>query len=66
MDVSVFMNLSIGRRGRLVVQLSEKGQPVDQELIVKHPLLLRVRMALALSRMKRRQRKIKKFLARHA
>jgi hypothetical protein len=54
-----------GIRGRLVLHwMSDvSGLEVDREVIFKHPHWLRLRMALAAWRMKRRQRKIAIFLA---
>lgn len=52
-------------RGRLVLSWYEGENVVDNEVLIKHPFLLRVRLKLALWRMKRRQRKCKVFLNNH-
>lgn len=50
---------------KVKVEMFENGESEDQEFVRKHPFLLRLRMALAASRMKRRFRKIQKFNKRH-
>jgi hypothetical protein len=62
--VSVTPDHSKGVRGRLKVTCSDSYEG-DAEFILKHPLLLRIRLALAVSRLHRRARKLRKFLARH-
>lgn len=65
MKYSVDFDWSKGIRGRLILSmLSESGAVVDKEIMLKHPMLLRIRLRLAMRRMIRRQRKIAKFLSR--
>ena len=61
MKAEVKIDNSIGMRGRVVVSMvSEGGEVVDRELVFKHPAGLRVRIAMAWNRMKRRQKKLAK------
>lgn len=68
MNLNIYFDHQKGIRGRLCLFLSEpipgqeKDRIVDQEVIVKHPFLLRLRMRAAVRRMKRRQAKIAKFM----
>lgn len=65
MDYKVDFDWSKGIRGRLVLALiGDDGMVVDKEIMLKHPLLLRIRLRLAMRRIVRRQRKIAKFLKR--
>lgn len=65
MDYKVDFDWSKGIRGRLVLALiGDDGTVVDKEIMLKHPLLLRIRLRLAMRRIVRRQRKIAKFLKR--
>lgn len=66
MNLRVSFDHNKGIRGRLILEwIGNSGAPIDQEVLFKHPHLLRIRMALAAWRMKRRQRKIAIFLANH-
>mgnify|MGYP001809906220 CR=1 FL=1 len=67
MTLKLYFDHTKGIRGRLCLAYFEpdgagKEMVVDQEVILKHPHFLRLRMWLAVNRMKRRQRKIAKFL----
>lgn len=65
MGYKVDFDWSKGIRGRLVlVLIGDDGQAVDKEILLKHPLLLRIRLRMAMRRIIRRQRKIRKFLQR--
>lgn len=65
MKPSVYIDNSIGRRGRVVVAaLDEAGKEVDHEIVLKHPMLLRLRVRLAWRRVRVRARKLAKVSAR--
>lgn len=71
MNLKVLFDWSRFPLGRVVLAFSKpqkEGEPdslIDQEMVRKHPFLLRLRMNLAVKRMRRRQRKIAKFLERY-
>lgn len=63
MGLKVFFDFSKGRNGVIVLGLMDGEKQLDQETIsFRHPFLLRLRMLLGVSRMKRRQVKIGKFV----
>jgi|LakMenEpi03Aug12_release.lakeMendotaPanAssembly.Ray.scaffolds.fasta_scaffold6482800_1 hypothetical protein len=65
MGYKIDFDWSKGIRGRLVLALvGDDGEIVDKEIMLKHPLLLRIRLRMAMRRIIRRQRKIRKFLKR--
>lgn len=63
MKMKILFDHSKGIRGRMILMwVDDAGQEIDREILLKHPLLLRLRLYKAMLRMKRRQEKMKIFL----
>jgi len=58
MPYKITIDNKIGRRGRVVVSLMDGAKVLDREIVLKHPFLLRIRIRLAMRRLRVRARKI--------
>lgn len=66
MNYKLKNDFSIGIRGRVVIEMiNANGDVVDREFVLKHPFGLRFRLALALRRLRVRNRKMLKFAKVH-
>lgn len=63
MKYKLILDPAKGMRGRLLVNLVDsRGRMIDQEVILKHPMLLKVRIRLAMGRIYRRQKRMKAMI----